>query len=364
MSKTKINKSRLFFSVLIGAVVYLALMHFLLKNGVWHFDMLNPKHWDYVIKKWQNGWVIKEKKDVLFFTLMLSFFPGWIIMTFAVYGFSIKNFLLFPVRLFQKHKQRVLMKKSLDLANGKKPMPTAAAAHAPGPQKKLPPKSNPALDKLRGRQTPASAQVSSSPASSSSAAPASPAPSSAPKKSYEQLQLEHLQRWDVIASDLEESDVFCFRSTKIGDFAVKLTVLTQDAIFWFIEGPLQSRQWTMADDDPIKGVWISGDESIPSPLKQTFDAKDVFLKHLAENSFYQNVTLHAFVVMDAGSVKNPSKLTKDLSDWDIGLLKMPPCDDEELTDLSTVINYIKGLPASDMAFNDSVAESIMALEKD
>jgi hypothetical protein len=364
MSKTKINKTRLFFALLIGAALYLALMNYLLKTGSWHFDMLKRTHWDYVIRKWQNGWVIKEKKDVLFFTVMLSFFPGWIIMTFAVYGFSLKNFLLFPVRLLQKRKQRALMKKSLDLANGKKPMQTGAAAHAPAAQKKLPAKSNPTLDKLRGRQTPASAQASSSPPASSSASSFAPASSSGPKKSYEQLQLEHLQRWDVVASDLEENDVFCFRSTKIGEFAVKLTVLTQDAVFWFIEGPLQAREWTMADDDPIKGVWISGDESIPSPLKQTFDAKNVFLKHLAENSFYQDVTLHAFVVMDAGSVKNPEKLTKDLSDWDVGLLKMPPCDDDDLTDLSTVIKYIKGLPASDMAFNDSVAESIMALEKD
>jgi len=167
-----------------------------------------------------------------------------------------------------------------------------------------------------------------------------------------------------VASDLEENDIFCFRSTKIGDFAVKLTVLTQDAIFWFIEGPLQPRKWKMADDDPMKGVWIAGDESIPSPLKQTFDARETFLKHLSEHSFYQNVTLHAFVVMDVGSIQNPMKLTKDLSDWDVGLLKMPPCEDEELADLSTVINYIKGLKPSEMAFNDSVAESIMALEKD
>lgn len=351
MSKSKVNFFRLIFAIVLGGFLYLLLMHFLLKSG-WNFNVMKISHWNYVWEKWNRGWVIREKKEVLFFCLILSIFPGWILMSFATYSFRFKNLFLFPLRILQNKKRRELMKQSLDLANGKGITKPSVAASSKNPNKILQKKSNPTIDKLRGKQTSASAsepQTSSAPVSSG------------PKKSFEQLQLEHLQRWNDIAVDLEENDIFCFRSTKIGSFAVKLTVLTKEAIFWFIEGPLQPRKWKLMDDDPIGALWVSGDESIPSPLKRTYDARETFKKHLSEFG-YDDVTVHAFVVMDSGSLQNPSKITEDLSDWDIAVLKMPPCEDEKLSDLSAIIKYIKGLEPSAMEFNDAVAETIMALE--
>ena len=348
MKKSQLSFIKLIFSAALGAVLYALLMKIFLKTG-WNFDIFNDRHWKFVWNKWQHGWVIKGKKDVLFFFLILSFLPGWILTTFAAYSLPLKSFFLFPLRLLQNRKRKKLEQKSLDMARGvniKRPaVPKAKKPAIPR---------NDAFDKLRGTKTGVVTQT---------AQKQDVSVQENEELSEEELHLAHLQRWNDIVTALENQGLFCFRSTKIGNFAVKLTILVKNTVFWFLEGPLTDDEWTL-NDDKNPPVWTGNKETVPSPITAAYQARETFKNYLAEKTDYPETAVHAFVVLDNGTVVNPEKVTEELADFDIALLKIPPCEDEELPDMSAMLDYIKTLAPSDMTFNDAVAEAIMTLEED
>lgn len=361
MKKKQFSFLKLVFAAVASVVLYALLMKFFFKAG-WNFDIFSARHWQFALNKWRAGWVIKGQKDVLFFLLVLSFLPGWIIATYVVYCVPFKKILMLPVTLMQNRKRKQLQQRSLDMARGvnvKIPVPAK-------PRKNAMPR-NDKIDMLRGRKSTGSAPAPAASVRHESAAVA-PADNEddyvyEDETTIEDLQLAHLQRWNEIVTSLENQGLFCFRSTKIGNFAVKLTILVKDTVFWFVEGPLTSDRWTL-NDDKTPAVWTGENETIPSPLQAAYRAREKFKNYLEQRTDYASAAVHAFLVMDAGSVKNPDKITNELADLDIALLKIPPCADDELTDLSALLDYIKTLPPSEMAFNDAVAEAIMALEED
>lgn len=359
MKKKQFYFFKLILAAVLSASLYALLMKFFFKAG-WNFDIFNTRHWQYVLNKWRNGWVIKGQKDVLFFLLVLSILPGWIIATYVVYCLPLKKFLTFPAVMLQNRKRKQLQQRSLDMARGvnvKIPVPAK-------PRKNAMPR-NEKIDMLRGRKSESPVAATASPASSASYE--QPAADDEyvyeDDTSVEDLQLEHLQRWNTIVTSLENQGLFCFRSTKIGNFAVKLTILVKDTVFWFVEGPLVADKWTL-NDDKTPAVWTGENDTIPSPLQAAYQAREKFKSYLEQRTDYGDAAVHAFLVMDAGSIKNPDKITEELADLDVALLKIPPCADDELTDLSAMLDYVKTLPPSEMAFNDAVAEAIMALEED
>ena len=357
MKKQSFSFFKLLFSILLGIILYALLMKIFFKSG-WNFDIFNQKHWEFAWNKWQRGWVIKGKKDVMFFLLVLSFLPGWIISTFIIYSIPIKKILLFPLRIFQNSKRKKLQQQSLDMAKG-------VNVKLPAQAKAKPAKSdiphNSQIDRLRGRKTPQGANAASA-ASAQQPAPKQETVSSE-EMSVEELQLAHLQRWNELVTSLENQGVFCFRSTKIGSFAVKLTILVKDTVFWFIEGPIVPDEWTL-NDDRIPPVWTGKKETIPSPLAAAHTARETFKRYMTDNTDFPNTAVHAFLVMDSGKILNVEKIEKELAHFDIAVLKLPPSENTDLPDMSAMLNYIKTFEASDMAFNDAVAESIMALEED
>jgi len=44
----------------------------------WHFDLIDPRHWQYVWDLWLSGWVIDDKHEIAFILIIFSFIPLWL----------------------------------------------------------------------------------------------------------------------------------------------------------------------------------------------------------------------------------------------------------------------------------------------
>ena len=123
----------------------------------WNFHIDRYDHWLFAWRKWNAGWVIKNPREILYFTLLVLLIPGWLFTWTVTYILPWKKILGWPMSVWEERKKRKLLQKSIEAAKGPAALPEALAAkktpkeHPKG--LRISPDKAKEIDKLRGRKT-------------------------------------------------------------------------------------------------------------------------------------------------------------------------------------------------------------------
>lgn len=383
MKKSRLHLTCFLFSGILSLAVYFLLMRAVFIAG-WNFHIDRYDHWLFAWRKWEAGWVIKNPREILYFTLLVLLIPGWLVTWALTYILPWKKILGWPAALWEERKKRKLLQKSIEAAKGPVALPEVLAAkktpkdHPKG--LRISPDKAQAIDKLRGRKTtgmPAPAPRSPAPEPSRQNVFASDAgagnfaeegnfieagaPVVRTGPTPEEQALERVRLWEGIAQALEQNNVFIFREMKIRGYATNIIAVTAESVFILAEGPAVGEEWHVAEDETIP-VWRVGKDAVASPLRPLVKARDDMKEYLEnEQPACAEMTVNACLILDHGNVENPKELIEKLETWDVSVLKMGTCSTEMLPGTSALMEYIKSQPASSQEVNDAVAVAILDL---
>lgn len=383
MKKGRLHLTCLLFSGILSLVVYFFLMRAVFIAG-WNFHIDRYDHWLFAWRKWNAGWVIKNPREILYFTLLVLLIPGWLFTWTITYILPWKKILGWPMSVWKERKKRKLLQKSIEAAKGPAALPEALAAkktpkeHPKG--LRISPDKVKEIDKLRGRKTsgmpapaprsPAPEQPRSNVFSSGNEAgtfaeggnfieAGTPVVRTGPTR--EEQALERVRLWEGISEALERNNVFIFREMKIHGYATNIIAVTAESVFILSEGPAVGEKWLVAEEETIP-VWKVGKDAIASPLRPLVKARDDMKEYLEkEQPACADMTVNACLILDHGNIENPKELIETLETWDISVLKMGTCTTEMLPGTSALMEYIKSQPPSSQEINDAVAVAILDL---
>ena len=117
-----VSLSRFFFVFVIWTCGYLFWIQRLML-AFWRFNPMSSLHWQYLLREWKGGWVIRSPKEwafvIVLFTAIPVWLTGWAILSAVPWSKWLKLIFLFPIRLIrskikEKHaaKPKVTKRKS------------------------------------------------------------------------------------------------------------------------------------------------------------------------------------------------------------------------------------------------------------
>lgn len=126
MSK-KIGKFiRFCFILIIWTAIYLTLAELFFKL-VWKFRLFDKEKWLIISKFWENGGVIKNWKDMLFFFCLAMVIPLWFVGLYKSLKVSIIKVIFFPIFWYNAYQEKKYTKtpknivlKNMGMTFGKK----------------------------------------------------------------------------------------------------------------------------------------------------------------------------------------------------------------------------------------------------
>ena len=358
MKKGKIHPISLLFS----AVVSAALFYVIARKGFlffWNFDLVSARHWNHIIERWQDGWVIHKPKEVMFFLGLLALLPSYFGMWFLVYIFPLKRVLLSPKTFLENRKKAKLEAQSLAAALGPENKQELLKNKKDSEKViKISSQKLHQIDHLRGKGTAGTATAGTS----GHGAPTGGEENVRhPEQEKTDDALSRFNLWENLANGLEAKKIFILRKMKIQSFPVNIFAITQEGLFLLCEGPEENESWEVCEgNDPP--VWKFKNGEIPSPLRPMVTARSVLQKYFEKEMLqYAALSVNCCMILDHGDIVNTDEMLKYLEEWDISVLRMGTCKTSALPDTNALIEYIKSQPASSQALNDSVAVAILDL---
>ncbi|MCQ2914389.1 MAG: hypothetical protein MJ247_04270 [Alphaproteobacteria bacterium] len=352
------KKKQLLLSAIISIVVVFVVQWFIYKS-LWRFDISNIRHWNMIVDKWNNDWIVSSKSEFLFLggIILMPVFMG--ILTLLVYKI-----------VFTKS-SKPKKKKTSKVTDAKYIPSDLVKSKQNQTIKKVLPKK---LSSLRGvggpvqNNTVQTNNVVSEPQQTNAPAPKqqSSVQQTQANKAMSSIEIADYQVgiWKNLASVFEKAGMYILQDMPVGELNANIISFSQSGIFLLCAGPEKGNVWKVNDMNG-RATWTTEDgEEIPSPFVNMDKAKKL-LKSYIENNLpeYAQLEVNACMMMDHGYISNMTDMLSYIEGIDVSVLRMGQCTSKELPDTGALIEFIKSQGKSSSQLNDDIAGALLDLQE-
>mgnify|MGYP004512300851 CR=1 FL=1 len=331
-----VSLSRFFFVFVIWTCGYLFWIQRLML-AFWRFNPMSSLHWQYLLREWKGGWVIRSPKEwafvIVLFTAIPVWLTGWAILSAVPWSKWLKLIFLFPIRLIrskikEKHAAKPKVTKRKSYKQTRPPAVRAGSGRIKSPEKA------PEEEKEEHKHSHAAAQQTAEQPRSHSESKASPAAapahsSAAPAKSGGSIM-------DILRS----AGYRLISDAKIAGKKIDFAAVAANHILLCLIDS-ESGDW-LADEERFNDeepLWFSESNHRISPVRIVLNARDALAPMLTGDA--RGMEIKPMVVIRQGTIINAEDMFEVWNGLNVTVCRYEDGGPDEITALPAAVSQVK-----------------------